>query len=158
MLKFVFPLSPVLPAASRAASTSFISSLTAYSSVVLVSSTSSTIKMFFPISVAISRLERSSHCVRVTFVPGCSISLSLLIFPLASCFSGSSSYSERPMAWIGMLGEPSRLRKDLSESVGCDLPCASLVRPLPKNARGNVASAADGNDEIRLEVGEDAVG
>ena len=69
--------SPLPPMLSRAVSTSFSSSLTAYSSVVLVSSTSSTIKMFFPTRLDISREERSSHCVRVTIVPASSTGPSL---------------------------------------------------------------------------------
>ena len=57
----------------RAVSTSFCNSLTAYSNVVLVSSTSSTMSMFLPTRFDISSEERSSHCVRVTFVPGASV-------------------------------------------------------------------------------------
>lgn len=55
-----------------AASTSFCNSLTAYSSVVRVSSTSSTINMFLPTRLDISSVDKSSHWVRVTFVPGAS--------------------------------------------------------------------------------------
>ena len=96
-------VSPVLPSCRVAASTSFSSSLTAYSSVVLVSSTSSTIKMFLPTRLDICRELRSSHCVRVTLVPGSSSGSSCPIF----------SYRDRPIAWIGIFGEPGRLRKDL---------------------------------------------
>lgn len=64
--------SPSLPSSFCAACTSFCNSRTAYSNVVRVSSTSSTIKTLFPIRFAISRELRSSHCVRVTFVPGVS--------------------------------------------------------------------------------------
>jgi hypothetical protein len=95
--------SPSLPSSFCACCTSFCSSRTAYSSVVRVSSTSSTIKTLFPIRFAISRELRSSHCVRVTFVPGCSTTPPL----------PRSSYRESPIAWMGMLGEPGRLRKDL---------------------------------------------
>ena len=69
------------------ASTSFSNSRTAYSSVVLVSSTSSTIKTFLPTrSTMLPKLLKSSHCVRVTFVPGCSTtptSLSSSALPFA---------------------------------------------------------------------------
>ena len=101
MLNVVF--SVVRPDLFVASSTSFCSSRTAYSRVVRVSSTSSTINTLLPIRLAISRLLRSSHCVRVTLVPICSSSTPV----------PSDSYSERPMAWIGILGAPSRLRKDL---------------------------------------------
>ena len=101
MLNFV--LSPSLPSFLRVASTSFSSSLTAYSSVVLVSSTSSTINMFLPTRLDISSELRSSHCVRLTLVPGSSIGPSFPKF----------SYKESPMACIGILGEPSRFKKDL---------------------------------------------
>ncbi|KAH0294577.1 hypothetical protein KCU62_g189, partial [Aureobasidium sp. EXF-3399] len=90
MEKVVF--SVVRPSFSVAASTSFCSSRTAYSRVVRVSSTSSTMRMFLPIRLAISRADRSSHCVRVTFVPGTSSGVSV----------PSVSYKERPMAWMGM--------------------------------------------------------
>ena len=68
--KLVFSLSR--PNCFCAVSTSFWSSLTAYSSVVRVSSTSSTMRMSFPIRLFISNELRSSHCVRVTLVPGTS--------------------------------------------------------------------------------------
>lgn len=68
--KLVF--SPSRPSCFCACSTSFSSSRTAYSSVVRVSSTSSTMRMFLPIRLAISRELRSNHCVRVTLVPGTS--------------------------------------------------------------------------------------
>lgn len=71
-LNWVFSPDPSL---SAAAWTSFWSSLTAYSSVVRVSSTSSTIKTFLPTRLAISSDDRSSHCVRVTLVPGVSTGL-----------------------------------------------------------------------------------
>lgn len=61
----------------RAASTSLRSSRTAYSSVVRVSSTSSTIRMFLPTRLRISSELRSSHWVRVTRVPGASTAGSL---------------------------------------------------------------------------------
>lgn len=59
MLNLVF--SSPRPSLCRAASTSFSNSLTAYSKVVRVSSTSSTINMFLPTKSDISREERSSH-------------------------------------------------------------------------------------------------
>ena len=96
-------LSPSLPSFLRAFSTSFSSSRTAYSNVVLVSSTSSTINMFLPTRVDISSELRSSHWVRLILVPGSSTGPSFPRF----------SYNESPMAWIGILGEPSRFRKDL---------------------------------------------
>ena len=86
MLKRVFD--PSLPSRCLAVSTSFSSSLTAYSRVVRVSSTSSTIRMFFPTRFDISSELRSSHCVRVTLVPGSSTGPPL----------PRSSYSDRPMA------------------------------------------------------------
>ena len=101
MLNFVF--SSDLPSFCLADSTSFSNSLTAYSNVVLVSSTSSTISMFFPTRFAISSELRSSHWVRVTFVPGCSTGPSFPRF----------SYSDSPMAWMGMLAEPGCLRNEL---------------------------------------------
>ena len=70
MLNLVF--SSPRPSFCLAISTSFSNSLTAYSKVVRVSSTSSTISMFLPTKLDISREERSSHWVRVTLVPGSS--------------------------------------------------------------------------------------
>ena len=101
MLNLVF--SPCLPSFCLVDSTSFSNSLTAYSRVVLVSSTSSTIKMFLPTRLAISRELRSSHCVRVTLVPGSSTGPSFPRF----------SYKDSPMAWMGMLADPGRFRNDL---------------------------------------------
>ena len=54
---------------------------------------------------AISSDDRSSHCVRVTFVPGTSTS--------ESPDPPSCSYRDRPIAWMGMLGSPGRFRKEL---------------------------------------------
>lgn len=68
--KVVF--SPSRPKLFCASSTSFSNSRTAYSRVVRVSSTSSTIRTFLPIKLAISNELKSSHCVRVTLVPGTS--------------------------------------------------------------------------------------
>ncbi|KAL7350904.1 hypothetical protein ACKS0A_08523 [Histoplasma ohiense] len=96
-------VSPSLPNCCWATCTSFCNSRTAYSNVVRVSSTSSTINTFFPIRFAISSELRSSHCVRVTFVPSCSIWSSFPRF----------SYSDKPMAWMGMFAPPGCLRKDL---------------------------------------------
>ena len=101
MLNLVF--SPVLPSCRVACSTSFSSSLTAYSKVVRVSSTSSTMRILFPIRLAISSELRSSHWVRVTFVPGASSGPSVPNF----------SYNDRPMAWMGMFAEPGCFRNDL---------------------------------------------
>lgn len=150
---------------------SFSSSRTAYSSVVRVSSTSSTIKTFFPIRLAISNELRSNHCVRVTFVPGTS--------------SGSSrpksSYRERPMAWIGMLGSPGRFKNDLdgddqtvsyyfrnlqkksktiamlSSHYRISHTTELFVRHVPKNSSRNIAAATDCDNEIGMEVLEDFV-
>lgn len=87
--------SPSFPNRRRAASTSFRSSRTAYSSVVRVSSTSSTIKIFLPTRLRISSELRSNHCVRVTRVPGASTTVSL---SSSFCVVGSDSYSESPIA------------------------------------------------------------
>jgi hypothetical protein len=103
MLNSVLGWSP--PRRCLAASTSFSSSLTAYSRVVRVSSTSSTIRMRLPTRLDISPREvMSNHWVRVTLVPGASTWPSLP--------SPRVSYRDRPMAWMGMLGEPGFLRKD----------------------------------------------
>lgn len=109
---------PFPPSVCRATSMSFSSSLTAYPSVVRVSSISSTIKICLPTRFCISpRLLKSSHCVRVTLVPGCSISLDDLELGPSSedC---KSSYSESPIAWIGIFGEPGCLRNDLRIRAG----------------------------------------
>jgi hypothetical protein len=136
------------PSCVLASWTSFSSSRTAYSSVVLVSSTSSTINTFFPIRFAISRLLRSSHCVLVTLVPGSSSGPSVPSF----------SYSDRPMAWMGMFGLPGFFRKDLCGIRLAALTTAHEAEDEPEYAGGNVTSATDGDHEIRLEFMEDAVG
>lgn len=70
MLNFVAAPPPIF---FRAVSTSFCNSVTAYSNVVRVSSTSSTMRIFLPTRFDISSADRSSHCVRVILVPGVSV-------------------------------------------------------------------------------------
>ena len=58
------------------------------------------------------------------------------------------------MAWMGMFGEPGRLRKDLEHFVGFRFSFRAVLLwlGLPKNAGRHVASATDGDHQIRLEV------
>ena len=145
MQKRVFD--PSLPNCFLAASTSFSNSFTAYSRVVRLSSTSSTIRTFFPTRFDISNELRSNHCVRVTLVPGSSTGPSVLRF----------SYRDRPIAWIGMFGLPGRFKNDLNIAQ----QTLAAVRPrahVPQNASGYVSSPADGNHQIGLEVIQDPLG
>lgn len=55
-----------------------------------------------PIKGRLPRVEKSSHCVRITSLPSFS-SIASPPFAASPSTSPTSSYSERPIAWMGML-------------------------------------------------------
>lgn len=63
------------------------------------------------------------------------------------------------MAWMGMLGWPGRLRKDLAgQFQSVVVGRGSETRGIPKDSRGHITAAANGYHKIRLEGVEDFVG
>lgn len=58
-----------------------------------------TMRILLPIKGLLPRVDRSNHCVLTTSLP----SFSSWASPLDSSANPTSSYSESPMAWMGML-------------------------------------------------------
>ena len=60
------------------------------------------------------------------------------------------------MAWMGMLGSPERLRKELDiTSVG---EARAWVVGIPEDAGRNVTTTANGNHQVGVELLEDLLG
>ena len=58
------------------------------------------------------------------------------------------------MAWMGMLGAPGCLRKDLYCALAIFTACKCRRRP-PEDSSWHVTSSANGDHEVGLEVIED---